>query len=221
MTDNKIIGAFKRLLTMTLALVMVLGSAMPLVTQEVSAFNGKVGSKYTVHWYKELHYGPGEGGYSNAAKCDLGDDLGSRFSICVQPNKNSPVWSGDQTRTVQVDKVVTDATDTGKWNTLRNIVYYSPSYPGFKKNIEGIKQFYYGDEAKDYGVAIWLLHMYMPEDLTIWRPGAALTLQHAEMCGQERRLSRMHSTIQTQTSMKQFLKASRFLSAIWTECRTW
>ena len=66
MTDNKIIGAFKRLLTMTLALVMVLGSAMPLVTQEVSAFNGKVGSKYTVHWYKELHYGPGEGGYSNA-----------------------------------------------------------------------------------------------------------------------------------------------------------
>ena len=40
MTDNKIIGAFKRLLTMTLALVMVLGSAMPLVTQEVSAFNG-------------------------------------------------------------------------------------------------------------------------------------------------------------------------------------
>ena len=35
MTDNKIIGAFKRLLTMTLALVMVLGSAMPLVTQEV------------------------------------------------------------------------------------------------------------------------------------------------------------------------------------------
>jgi hypothetical protein len=49
---------------------------------------------------------------------------------------------------VQVDKVVTDATDTGKWNALRNIVYYSPSYPGFKKNIEGIKQFYYGDEAK-------------------------------------------------------------------------
>ena len=70
MTDNKIIGAFRRLLTMTLALVMVLGSAMPLVTQEVSAFNGKVGSKYTVHWYKELHYGPGEGG------CHTGDQAG-------------------------------------------------------------------------------------------------------------------------------------------------
>ena len=150
MTDNKFFKAFTRVFAITLALIMVLGAVM---TQTVSAFSGKVGSKYTVHWYKELHYGPGEGGYSNAAKCDLGDDLGSRFSICVQPNKSSPVWSGDQTRTVQVDKVVTDATDTGKWNALRNIVYYSPSYPGFKKNIEGIKQFYFGDEAKDYGVA--------------------------------------------------------------------
>ena len=58
MTDNKIIGAFKRLLTMTLALVMVLGSAMPLFTQEASAFNGKVGSKYTVHWYRNCTTDP-------------------------------------------------------------------------------------------------------------------------------------------------------------------
>ena len=171
MTDNKFIDAFKRMLTMTLALIMVLGSAIPIATQEASAFSGKVGSKYTVHWYKELHYGPGNGGYSNAAKCDLGDDLGSRFSICVQPSKNSPVWSGDQTRTVQVDKVVTDATDTGKWNAMRNIVYYSPSYPGFKKNIEGIKQFYYGDEAKDFGVAhLALAYVYAgrPSDMATW-----------------------------------------------------
>jgi len=91
MTDNKFIDAFKRMLTMTLALIMVLGTVIPITTQEASAFSGKVGSKYTVHWYKELHYGPGNGGYSNAAKCDLGDDLGSRYSICVQPSKNSPV----------------------------------------------------------------------------------------------------------------------------------
>ena len=168
MTDNKFFKAFTRVFAITLALIMMLGTVM---TETASAFSGKVGSKYTVHWYKELHYGPGEGGYSNAAKCDLGDDLGSRFSICVQPNKNSPVWSGDQTRTVQVDKVVTDATDTGKWNALRNIVYYSPSYPGFKKNIEGIKQFYYGDEAKDYGVAhLALAYVYAgrPSDMATW-----------------------------------------------------
>ena len=177
MTDNKYFKAFTRVFAMTLAFIMALGTVM---TQTASAFNGKVGSKYTVHWYKELHYGPGEGGYSNAAKCDLGDDLGSRFSICVQPNKSSPVWSGDQTRTVQVDKVVTDATDTGKWNALRNIVYYSPSYPGFKKNIEGIKQFYYGDEAKDYGVAhLALAYVYAgrPNDMATW--GGT----HASACG--------------------------------------
>ncbi len=177
MTDNKYFKAFTRVFAITLALIMMLGAVM---TETASAFSGKVGSKYTVHWYKELHYGPGSGGYSNAAKCDLGDDLGSRFSICVQPNKNSPVWSGDQTRTVQVDKVVTDATDTGKWNALRNIVYYSPSYPGFKKNIEGIKQFYYGDEAKDYGVAhLALAYVYAgrPSDMATW--GGT----HASDCG--------------------------------------
>ncbi|MBP3898654.1 MAG: VaFE repeat-containing surface-anchored protein, partial [Mogibacterium sp.] len=177
MTDNKYFKAFTRVFAITLALIMMLGTVM---TETASAFSGKVGSKYTVHWYKELHYGPGSGGYSNAAKCDLGDDLGSRFSICVQPNKNSPVWSGDQTRTVQVDKVVTDATDTGKWNALRNIVYYSPSYPGFKKNIEGIKQFYYGDEAKDYGVAhLALAYVYAgrPSDMATW--GGT----HASACG--------------------------------------
>ena len=178
MTDNKYFKAFTRVFAITLALIMVLGAVM---TQTASAFSGKVGSKYTVHWYKELHYGPGEGGYSNAAKCDLGDDLGSRFSICVQPNKSSPVWSGDQTRTVQVDKVVTDATDTGKWNAMRNIVYYSPSYPGFKKNIEGIKQFYFGDEAKDYGVAhLALAYVYAgrPNDMATW--GGT----HASACGE-------------------------------------
>ena len=62
MTDNMFIDAFKRMLTMALALIMALGSVIPIATQEVSAFSGKVGSKYTVHWYKELHYGPGEGG---------------------------------------------------------------------------------------------------------------------------------------------------------------
>ena len=45
MTDNKFIDAFKRMLTMTLALIMVLGSVIPITTQEASAFSGKVGSK--------------------------------------------------------------------------------------------------------------------------------------------------------------------------------
>ena len=126
MTDNKFIDAFKRMLTMTLALIMVLGSVIPIATQEASAFGGKVGSKYTVTDGGQIRYGSGDGGYSNSRKCDLGDDLGSRYSYCVQPAKNSP-----PTGTVTVDKVVTDEDDKGKWNALRNIVYYSPSYPGY------------------------------------------------------------------------------------------
>ncbi|MBR0379485.1 MAG: VaFE repeat-containing surface-anchored protein [Mogibacterium sp.] len=180
MTAKKHKGAVRRLLNMTLALVMSLGMILPAVTQEACAFSGKVGSSYTVHWYKVMTYGPGEGGYSNAAKCDLGDDLGSRYSICVQPDKLAPVWSGDQTKTVTVDKVITDATDTGKWNAMRNIVYYSPTYPGFKKNIEGIKQFYYGDEEKDFGVAhLALAWVYAgrPDDLSTF--GGT----HASACG--------------------------------------
>ena len=59
-------------------------------------------------------------------------------------------------------------------------MYYSPSYPGFKKNIEGIKQFYYGDEAKDYGVAhLALAYVYAgrPNDMATW--GGT----HASACG--------------------------------------
>ena len=55
MTDNKFIDAFKRMLTMTLAMIMVLGSVIPIATQEASAFGGKVGSKYTVTDLTQIH----------------------------------------------------------------------------------------------------------------------------------------------------------------------
>ena len=150
MTDNKIIGAFKRLLTMTLALVMVLGASMPLMTQEsYAAFTGKKGSKYTVYDGGQIRYGSGEGGYSNSRKCDLGDDLGSRYSYCVQPSKLSP-----GTGTVTVDKVIDDDDDKGKWNALRNIIYYSPSYPGYDNNVTNIRSKYYtGTFSTDWGIA--------------------------------------------------------------------
>ena len=62
MTDNKFIDAFKRMLTMTLALIMVLGSVVPIATQEASAFDGKKGSKYTVYDGGQIVYGSGSGG---------------------------------------------------------------------------------------------------------------------------------------------------------------
>ena len=167
MTDNKLASAFKRMLTMTLALVMVLGAALPLVTQEASAFSGKVGSKYTVTDGGRITYGSGDGGYSNSRKCDLGDDLGSRYSYCVQPAKNSP-----PTGTVTVDKVVTDDDDKGKWNALRNVVYYSPSYPGYDENVNSIRsKFYTGNFSKDWGIAhMALSYIYAgrPSDMATW-----------------------------------------------------
>ncbi len=165
MTDNNYHGAAKRMLTTMLALIMILG----LVTQTVSAagFSGKVGSKYTVTDGGQIRYGSGDGGYSNSRKCDLGDDLGSRYSYCVQPAKNSP-----PTGTVTVDKVVTDEDDSGKWNALRNVVYYSPSYPGYDDNVKNIRNDYYtGDFSKDWGIAhLALSYVYAgrPSDMDTW-----------------------------------------------------
>ena len=85
----------------------------------------------------------------------------------MQPAKNSP-----PTGTVTVDKVVTDEDDKGKWNALRNIVYYSPSYPGYDNNVKNIRGDYYtGDFSKDWGIAhLALSYVYAgrPSDMATW-----------------------------------------------------
>ena len=156
-------------LTLGLTILMALSVMMPLMTQEASAkgFSGKKGSQYTVWDGGQITYGSGSGGYSNSRKCDLGDDLGTRYSYCVQPAKASP-----STGTVTVDKVVTDENDTGKWNALRNVVYYSPSYPGYDNNVKNIKDNYYtGNFSKDWGIAhMALSYVYAgrPSDMDTW-----------------------------------------------------
>ena len=155
----------KKVITRVLALLI----ALPLMTQAAFAagFSGKVGSKYTVTDGGQITYGSGSGGYSNSRKCDLGDDLGSRYSYCVQPAKASPA-----TGTVTVDKVLTDDDDKGKWNALRNIVYYSPSYPGYDQNVKNVKSTYYtGNFSKDWGIAhMALSYVYAgrPSDMATW-----------------------------------------------------
>jgi len=165
MTDNNYHGAAKRLLTMTVALIMLLG--MVSQTAFAAGFSGKVGSKYTVTDGGQITYGSGAGGYSNSRKCDLGDDLGSRYSYCVQPAKASPA-----TGTVTVDKVITEDDDKGKWNAIRNIMYYSPSYPGYDDNVKNIRDSYYtGNFSKDWGIAhLALSYAYAgrPSDMDTW-----------------------------------------------------
>lgn len=168
MTDNKSICALKRILSMAICSAMVFGVSFAMMTQtSYAAFTGKVGSKYTVTDGGRITYGSGEGGYSNSRKCDLGDDLGSRYSYCVQPAKASPA-----TGTVTVDKVVTDEDDKGKWNAIRNIMYYSPSYPGYDNNVKDIRGSYYtGNFSKDWGIAhLALSYVYAgrPSDMATW-----------------------------------------------------
>ena len=156
------------ILTLGIAMVMVFTAVLPLVSQDAyAAFSGKKGSQYNVWDGGQITYGSGAGGYSNSRKCDLNDDLGTRYSYCVQPNKPSP-----GTGTVTVDKVVTDENDTGKWNALRNIVYYSPSYPGYENNVKNVKDNYYtGNFSKDWGIAhLALSYVYAgrPSDMATW-----------------------------------------------------
>jgi len=158
----------KRILTMGIALLMVFSLVAGLITDpSYAAFTGKKGSKYTVWDGGQITYGSGNGGYSNSRKCDLDDDLGVRYSYCVQPSKASP-----GTGTVTVDKVITDDNDTGKWNALRNVVYYSPSYPGYDNNVKNVRENYYtGNFSKDWGIAhLALSYIYAgrPSDMATW-----------------------------------------------------
>ena len=142
----------KRIMSLILAGIMVLGSILS-CAEPAFAFAGRKGDEYTVYDGGQIWYGTGDGGYSNSKLTDLGDDLGTRYSYCVQPDKPSPP-SG----TVTVDIVIEDDADTGKWNALRNICYYSPSYPGYDNNVKNIIADYYtGDFSLDWGIA----HMAM------------------------------------------------------------
>ena len=87
------------------------------------------------------------------------------------------------TGTVTVDKVVTDDNDTGKWNALRNIVYYSPSYPGYDNNVTNIKSKYYtGNFSKDWGIAhLALSYVYdgRPSDMATF---GGICIARAQRC---------------------------------------
>lgn len=161
--------------TILLAFMMMLTAVLPMMTKEASAFSGKKGSTYTTHKGPQIKYGSGDGGYSNTLTTDLGDRLGTRYSYCVQPYNRSPE-AGKAT----VDKVLGDDLDTGKWNGIRNICYYSPSYPGYENNVKGVwKEFYTGDAKKDWGIAhLALSYVYAgrPADLATWNGTHASSL---------------------------------------------
>lgn len=81
----------------------------------------------------KIVYGPGEGGYTNLVYAAFGDGLDSypgcedkRAILCMQPTKNSipPGHSFKVSKTIEDDA-------TKKWRAIRNIVWYTPGYPGY------------------------------------------------------------------------------------------
>ena len=137
-------------IVIVLIALMILCSVVPLMADRAFAFSGKIGSEYYTTDGGRITYAPGDGGYSNSRKTDLNDTIGNRYAYCVQPSKISPVV-GKMT----VDRVITDEDDTGKWNALRNIVFYSPSYPGYENNVKNIQSepYYNGTFTHDWAVA--------------------------------------------------------------------
>lgn len=128
--------------------------------------------EYSIWWGGIIRYAGGEGGYSNSVKCNLDDGLGDRYSYCLQPAKNSVLWEGDKHGKGKIDKTIDNDDDKGKWNALRNALYYTPSYPGYDKNINGAREtFYIGDKSKDWGIAhLALSYLYAgrPSDMSTW-----------------------------------------------------
>lgn len=144
-----------------LTVLMILAALMPAFT--TNAYAASTVKKITIKFSHTITYGSGEGGYTNLKVTDLNDSMGSRPVLCMQPSVASPP---DGTYTV--DKTITDD-GTGKWNCIRNLVYYTPGYPGYKD----VKDTWFDGYSKDEAIAV--MHMAVsyayagrPENLSTW-----------------------------------------------------
>lgn len=146
------------LLTAVITAVFLFG------TGAASAFSYGVGSEYDIKDAGMIVYGDGDGGYSNSKTTDLDDGMGSRYSYCIQPDRDTPTVSS-----VKIYKAIGSETVSGEWYALRKTVFYSPSYPGYEENIDGVRgSFYTGDFSKDWGIAhLAMSYLYAgrPSDL--------------------------------------------------------
>ena len=151
-----------------MVLTAVVTAALTLTAGIAVAFSGTVGSEYEIYDSGKIVYGPGDGGYSNSKKTDLDDGLGDRYSYCIQPDKDTPVVTK-----VRIAKVIEKESSQGEWGALRRILFFSPSYPGYMDNKNGVMQaFYTGNFSEDWGIA----HLAMsyifagrPADLDTYR----------------------------------------------------
>ena len=114
-----------RVVSVGMVAIMLLGLLIPAVTKTVNAADNM--KKITISDDHKIVYGEGAGGYTLLKKTSFDDGIGgNRPVLCMQPSEVSP-----PNGTYTVSKALDDGENTGKWNAIRNIVYYTPGYPGY------------------------------------------------------------------------------------------
>ena len=114
-----------RVVSVGMVAIMLLGLLIPAVTKTVNAADNM--KKITISDDHKIVYGEGAGGYTLLKKTSFDDGIGgNRPVLCMQPSEVSP-----PNGTYTVSKALDDGENTGKWNAIRNIAYYTPGYPGY------------------------------------------------------------------------------------------
>ena len=143
-----------RVLSILMLLLMLTGLYTPINVSALSSATIHEGDTITYMQYGTIWYGEGSAGYTNLKNADLKDGLGVRNMYCMQPNLPSP--NGEGGGTIKITTIRdSDNTSTDKWNSIRNTLYYSPTYEGYEKNVAGIKSsgYYTGNFKTDSAIA--------------------------------------------------------------------
>lgn len=115
----------RRAVSVGMITIMLLGLVIPAGMKKVHAADNM--KKITISDDHKIVYGEGAGGYTLLKKTSFDDGIGgNRPVLCMQPAEVSP-----PNGTYTISKALDDGESTGKWNAIRNIVYYTPGYPGY------------------------------------------------------------------------------------------
>ncbi|NLD18585.1 MAG: hypothetical protein GX666_13590, partial [Tissierellia bacterium] len=141
-------------ISILMILCMLVGILTPTKVSALSSATIHEGDTITYTQYGTIWYGSGSAGYTNLKNTDLKDGLGVRNMYCMQPHLPSPNGTGGGTITITTIRG-SDNTATDVWNSIRNTLYYSPTYEGYKNNAQGIKSsgYYTGDFKADSAIA--------------------------------------------------------------------
>ena len=134
----------RRAISLGVITIMLLGLIIPAGAQTVQAADGS--KKITISDDHKIVYGEGAGGYTLLKKTSFDDGIGgNRPVLCMQSTEVSP-----PNGTYTISKAFDDGESTGKCNAIRNIVYYTPGYPGYSL----VKNTWFNGYTRDEAIGI-------------------------------------------------------------------